>query len=123
MAFLQELRLRVLAYVEGKEVLSSLREWFAPLALEVGSCDEPEAKRIVYKMQRSLADESQRYIGEPELKQILFACLFPVPSLSIYKQISFDETAAQTIVTGSFSSSVAVPAAASLGVGPVMEYV
>lgn len=123
MAFLQELRLRILAYIDGKEALPSLREWFAPLALELGSCEEPEAKRIVYRMQRSLADESQGYIGEPELKQILFAYLFSVPSLSIFKQVSIDEAATHTIVTGSFSSSVAVPAAASLGVGPVMEYV
>lgn len=123
MVSLHELYSHILAYVEGKQALSALREWFAPLALEVGSCKDLDAKRIAYRMQRSLADESQGYIGEPELKQIMFAFLFPVPSLSIIKQISLDEAASKTIVTGSFSSSVAVPGAASLGVGPVVEYV
>jgi hypothetical protein len=118
MAFLQELRSRILAYVEGKDSLIALREWFAPVALEASSCEDAEAQRIVYRMQRSLADEALGYLPESALKQNLFAALFPSPSQSILQEVVLEEGTVPSVITGSFVSTVEVPSFAFAGVGP-----
>ena len=122
MGFLQELRSRILAYVEGKDSLIALREWFAPLALEIGSCEDAEARQIVYRMQRSLADESLGYLSENALKQNLFVALFPSPSQSILQESAVCNGHSPVVITGSFVATAEFPSLAFAGVGYVASW-
>ena len=121
MEYLRELQQHILDYLAGKEDLDAVRTWLAPLVIEIGSCDDPQAKRVVYGMQRSISDFAEGFLLEAQLKQNFEALMFPAASLSSFQQISLGERP-PVVLTGTSTLIEGREPAAFVGVGPALEY-
>jgi hypothetical protein len=119
MGLLQELQHHILEYVEGKEELSALRQWLAPVALDVDSCGDRDAIRAAYGIQRSVADHAEGFLSELQLKQNLVALLLPSPFISSYVSVGLLGSDQATVTTGTF---IEVESGSPIGVGPALVY-
>jgi hypothetical protein len=116
MNILRELQDRISNYLEGKEEFSALRDWFAPLVIDIDSCDDPQVMRAFYSMQRSISDFSEGFLSEEQLKQNVSVLL--IPSSSSYV---FVDVAKAGVIAGTATNVVV--GTASVGVGPALVFV
>jgi hypothetical protein len=114
MRLLHVLQNRILSFLEAKEELAAFREWFAPLALDIDSCEDPDAIRAFYSVQRSIADFAGGFLSEPQLRQNLAGVLIPSPSSASYAYFGKEESKTGTSMT--------LVESASAGVGPALVY-
>lgn len=128
MRFLDDLNAKFRGYLYGEINLVQLREWFAPISMDIYSGDaEPEAIRIVNAMIGEFSDFDESFFSETQLKQNLANALY-ASFVSQYKEmhLGLAPNPNPTVVTGTVTDTLrpfqAVASIASVGTGRAWEY-
>lgn len=119
MKLLDALRSQIFRYIGDDISLKTLREWLAPLSLDVESSGEPDAIRVVYAMVGDLADFDEGFLPESQLRQNFANLLFTSPIASHYQQIPVSRGFSSPVVTGTLSQ---VEPSEGIGTGRALEY-
>jgi len=122
MKFLDDLKVKFLGYLYGEIDLVQLREWFAPISMDIYSSNgDPDMIRIVNVMIGEFSDFDEGFFPETQLKQNLANAMY-ASFVSPYKEIHFGSAPNPVVVTGTLSPYEAVASIASVGTGRALEY-
>jgi hypothetical protein len=81
-----------LEYLNGEIGLEQLRKWFAPVSMDLVCSENPDAVRVANAIIGDLSDFDEGFLLEDQLKQNLRELLFPSPSQTSFKHVSFGDT-------------------------------
>jgi hypothetical protein len=96
------------AYASGEISLREFQDWFIPATWDTQRVGDPDAVRVIRRVQLALAEFSSGDRTEPELRaELIVIADALVPRMGLYLDL------AQRFTTGSSAATVPVPAEAA----------